>query len=128
MFISDFEIFLRKHIQTENQRQMDNNTVMKYIERLKKMIKMAIRYEWIEKDPFIAFQQKFQHVERGYLTEEELKKIEEKSFSIPILPIAMEIIEKYKNDSRAIIQNRIFPNIANQKLNSYIRRLLIYAE
>lgn len=76
------ELFLRKHTLIANQRQMENNTVMKHIERFKKKIQMAIRYEWLNKDPFIAFQQKFHHFERGYLTEEELKRIEEKAFSI----------------------------------------------
>ena len=42
-FVADFELFLRKHTLIENQRQMENNTVMKHIERLKKMIKMAIQ-------------------------------------------------------------------------------------
>jgi len=156
---------------------MENNTVMKHIERLRKMIKMAIRYEWMEKDPFISFQQKFHRVERGFLFEEELKRIEEKEFSIPrlqyvkdlfvfgcytglayidviqlspeniqigidkqywlftnrvktdnpvripILPVAMDIINKYKNDLKAIVQNRLFPNISNQKLNSYLKEI-----
>jgi len=176
-FVADLELFLRKHTLIANQRQMENNTVMKHIERLKKMIQMAIRYEWLEKDPFIAFQQKFHHVDRGYLTEEELKRIEEKSFSIsrlqfvkdlfifscytglaytdvmhltpehiqigvdkelwlitsrektdtsvkiPILPVAMEIINKYRNNIKAQVQDRLFPNIANQKLNSYLKEI-----
>ena len=176
-FIADFELFLRKHSPVDHQKPMENNTVMKHIERLRKMIKMAIRYEWLGKDPFIAFQQKFHHVERGFLTEEELKSIEEKTFSIsrlqyvkdlftfscytglsyidvmqlvpehiqigadkefwlytsrektdqpvkiPILPVAMEIINKYKNDPKALIHNRLFPNISNQKLNSYLKEI-----
>lgn len=81
-FLVDFEYFLRKHSPVDHQRPMENNTVMKHIERLRKMIKMAIRYEWLEKDPFIAFKQKFHRFERGFLSEEELKIIEEKEFSI----------------------------------------------
>ena len=81
-FLVDFEYFLRKHSPIDHQRPMENNTVMKHIERLRKMIKMAIRYEWLEKDPFIAFKQKFHRFERGFLSEEELKIIEEKEFSI----------------------------------------------
>jgi len=176
-FVADFELFLRKHTPTDHQRPMENNTVMKHIERLKKLIKMAIRYEWLEKDPFVAFKQKFHHVERGFLTEEELKVIEEKTISIyrlqhvrdlfifscytglayidvmhltpehiqigvdkeywlftsrektdnavkiPILPVAMEIINKYRNDPKALIQNRLFPNISNQRLNSYLKEI-----
>jgi len=42
---------------------------------------------------------------------------------IPILPIALDIINKYKDDMKAIIQNRLFPNISNQKLNSYLKEI-----
>lgn len=176
-FLVDFEYFLRKHSPVDHQRPMENNTVMKHIERLRKMIKLAIKYEWLEKDPFIAFKQKFHRFERGYLSEEELKIIEEKEFSIsrlqhvkdlfifscytglsyidliqlspeniqigidkkywlftsrektdnpvriPILPIAMDIISKYKNDPKALVYNRIFPPISNQKLNSYLKEI-----
>jgi len=176
-FIIDFEYFLRKYSPDDYHTSMGNNTVMKHIERLRKMINMAIRYEWLEKDPFISFQQKFHHVERGYLSEDELKRIEEKDFSIPrlqyikdlfvfgcytglayidvmqlssdnvqigidkqywlftkrektdspvkipILPVAMDIINKYKNDVKALIQKRLFPTISNQKLNSYLKEI-----
>jgi len=39
------------------------------------------------------------------------------SVKIPVLPAAMEIITKYRNDPKALIQNRLFPNISNQKLD-----------
>jgi len=42
---------------------------------------------------------------------------------IPVLPAAMEIITKYRNDPKALIQNRLFPNISNQKLNSYLKEI-----
>ena len=176
-FVADFEYFLRKHSPTDHHRHMENNTVMKHIERLRKMIKMAVRYEWLEIDPFISFQQKFHRVERGFLSEEELRRIEEKDFSvprlqyikdlfvfgcytglayidmmqlspaniqigidkqywlftkrektdhpvrIPILPVAMDIIDKYRNDLKAIVQNRLFPNISNQIINSYLKEV-----
>jgi integrase len=42
----------------------------------------------------------------------------QRQISIPILPKAQEIIEKYSNDS-----NRIFPTISNQKFNSYLKEI-----
>jgi len=90
-FLADFELFLRKYQPVDHQKPMENNTVMKHIERLRKMIKMAIRYEWLEKDPFISFQQKFHHVERGFLSEEELKIVEDKSFSISRLQFVKDL-------------------------------------
>jgi integrase/recombinase XerD len=42
----------------------------------------------------------------------------QRQISIPILPKAQEIIEKYSTDS-----NRIFPLISNQKFNSYLKEI-----
>jgi site-specific recombinase XerD len=81
-FINDFEYFLRKHQPTDHQKPMGNNTIMKHIERLRKMINLAVKMEWLEKDPFTAHKAKFIKVQRGYLTQEELELIEQKHFSI----------------------------------------------
>ncbi|PIF61394.1 site-specific integrase [Flavobacterium sp. 11] len=42
----------------------------------------------------------------------------QRQISIPILPKAQEIIEKYSTDS-----NRIFPPISNQRFNSYLKEI-----
>jgi integrase/recombinase XerD len=42
----------------------------------------------------------------------------QRQISIPVLPKAQEIIEKYATDS-----NRIFPSISNQKFNSYLKEI-----
>jgi site-specific recombinase XerD len=176
-FISDFEYYLRKHRPTDHQRPMGNNTVMKHIERLRKMINLAVRMEWLEKDPFVAHKAKFQKTEIPFLSEPELFAIEEKEFKIerlqqvkelfifscytglayidvmhltpdnirigmdgekwlftqrqktlnpvrvPILDKAQEIIDKYKNHPRSKVNGTLFPNISNQKLNSYLKEI-----
>jgi len=80
-FIIDFERFLR------HQKSMGNNTVMKHIERLRKMINLAYKMEWVDKDPFIKFKAKYQRKERTFLTLEELQTIEQKEFSISRLQL-----------------------------------------
>jgi hypothetical protein len=75
-FISDFEYFLRQYEPVDHHLPMGNNTVMKHIERLRKVIGVALRMEWIDKDPFAAYQLKFEKVERDFLTEAELTAIE----------------------------------------------------
>jgi integrase/recombinase XerD len=67
--------FMRKHQPTDHQKPMGNNTIMKHIERLRKMINLAVKMEWLEKDPFTAHKAKFIKVQRGYLTQEELLRI-----------------------------------------------------
>ncbi|MBG6110972.1 integrase [Flavobacterium sp. CG_9.10] len=42
----------------------------------------------------------------------------QRQISIPILPKAQEIIDKYSTD-----KNRIFPSISNQKFNSYLKEI-----
>jgi site-specific recombinase XerD len=81
-FISEFELFLRKHIPTDHQKRLQNNGVMKHLERLRKMVRLAVKLEWIAKNPFENYQLKFQKVERGYLTDTELASIENKKFTI----------------------------------------------
>lgn len=62
-----------------------------------------------------------QHIQIGFDGNNWIQMKREKTqrqISIPILPKAQEIIEKYSNDS-----NRIFPSISNQKFNSYLKEI-----
>jgi site-specific recombinase XerD len=81
-FISDFEFFLRKYKPEDFHKPLGNNGLMKHMERFRKMISMAVRMEWLEKDPFAKYQQKFDKVERDFLTEEELSIMENKGFTV----------------------------------------------
>ena len=176
-FITDFEYYLRKHRPTDHQRPMGNNAVMKHMERLRKMVTMAVRMELIDRDPFVAYKLKFQKVERDFLTEVELAAIEKRNFKIermqyvrdlflfscytglsyidvislkpgnirkgingmnwiitqrektltpvkiPILDQAQAMIDLYRNHPRSIEKGTLFPNISNQKLNSYLKEI-----
>jgi len=84
-FIIDFERFLR------HQKSMGNNTVMKHIERLRKMVTLAYKMEWIDKDPFLKFEAKYEKRERTFLTLEELQAIEKKKFNIPRLQLIKDL-------------------------------------
>ena len=42
---------------------------------------------------------------------------------IPLLSIAKEILEKYKNHSAAVQQEIFYHQISNQKLNSYLKEI-----
>lgn len=176
-FITDFEYYLRKHRPTDHQRPMGNNAVMKHLERLRKMVTMSVRMEWLEKDPFAAYKLRFKKVEREFLTEIELATIEKRNFrierlqyvkelflfacytglsyidvinltpnnirkgingmnwiitqrektstpvKIPILTQAQCLIEKYQAHPRSQNKGTIFPDISNQKLNTYLKEI-----
>lgn len=177
-FICDFEQFLRTYKNKKKQLMLSNNGVMKHLERLKKMVNLAIKLEWITKNPFNKFQLRFDKYDRQYLTERELDLIEnthynngrlervkdcfifscytglsyvdvkELSFNqitrgidgnywiytkrektnetvkIPVLPKALEIIDKYKITSERLNNEKVLPLCSNQKANSYLKEII----
>lgn len=75
-FINEFEVYLL------TVRKCDNNTVIKYIRNFKKITNLALKNEWINKDPFIKYEGKLKPVKREFLTIKELNQIESKTFKI----------------------------------------------
>lgn len=176
-FILDFENFLRKHKPNHYQKQIGNNAVMKHIQRLRKMVSLAYRLEWMDKDPFRQFKQRLTPTNREYLGSEELQGIEQLELysnrlktvrdlfvfscytgvcytdlmlltkdnvvlgmnkkywiitkrqknhnpvKIPLLKKALDLIERYKEDPRSVINNTLFPRISNQKMNAYLKEI-----
>jgi len=80
-FIIDFEHFIRNYKPKKERRTLTNNGVMKHLERFKKMINLAIKLEWLVKNPFSQFQLKFDKYDRQYLSERELQLIENTNFT-----------------------------------------------
>lgn len=90
-FISDFENYLRKYKPKDHHKPLNNNGIMKHIERLRKMVNMAVMADWIAKDPFSKFKKHFDKVERESLTKEELAKLENKYFRIERLQQVLDM-------------------------------------
>lgn len=90
-FITDFEYFLRSYVPLDHHKKMGNNTVMKHIERLRKMINLAVKNEWLERDPFTKFRARFVRNDREFLSSEELERIENKEFKTPRLDWARDL-------------------------------------
>ena len=42
---------------------------------------------------------------------------------IPLLKKALDLIGQYKEDSRSVINNTLFPRISNQKMNAYLKEI-----
>ena len=81
-FITKFENYLRMHQPTDHQKPMGNNTVMKHLQRLRKIVSMTVRLEWIDKDPFFNYKATYERTERAFLTGVELDAIESKVLTI----------------------------------------------
>lgn len=84
-FVIDFEQYLRKLP------NLNNNGLMKHMERFKKICKLGVKLEWLEKDPAMNFQLHFNKVERGYLTTEELKTLETSTLEKQAHDIARDV-------------------------------------
>jgi integrase/recombinase XerD len=84
-FIIDFENYLR------NKDKINNNGLMKHMERFKKLLNLAEYLEWIDKNPGHKFKLKFEKSEREFLTEEELQLLASNSFGKPCHQINKDI-------------------------------------
>ncbi len=74
-FVERFDLYMRLN------KKCGNNTTVKYIQFLRAVINTGIKYEWLNKDPFIRYEGKLEEIETNFLTEEQLQAIEEKVFS-----------------------------------------------
>jgi site-specific recombinase XerD len=81
-FLMDFENYLRAYTPTDHQKPLNNNGIMKHIERLRKMVNMAITLDWLPKDPFASFKKHFDKVERECLNAIELAELAKKELKI----------------------------------------------
>mgnify|MGYP004702463013 FL=1 len=75
-FVCDFENFLNGYYPTGHPKAMNHNTIMKHIQRLRKIVTLAYHLEWIQKDPFVRWKPTFEKTEREFLSANELSNIE----------------------------------------------------
>ncbi len=75
VFITDFETYLRMVS------RCNENTTAKFMQTFRMIIILAKNNGWIFSDPFINYKIRLKKVDRGYLTEPELKKILKKQFA-----------------------------------------------
>lgn len=90
-FILDFENFLNNYKPSGHHKPLNNNGVMKHMERLRKMVSMAVTMDWLERDPFAKYKLRFEKVERGHLSKDELSILVQKSFSIERLQSVLDM-------------------------------------
>lgn len=79
-FIVDFEQYLLRYRPEKARKTCSNNGAMKHLERLMKMTNLALKLEWLGKDPFKHFKLNYKKYDRSYLSERELELIEETTF------------------------------------------------
>jgi len=170
-FITKFEYFLK------TKRECNHNSALKYVNNFKKIIRIALANQWMDRDPFYNYKVQFDTVEREYLNEEEVQKLIDKDLhldrlklvrdmfvfscytglaysdvkklgeaditkgidggkwirikrtktkslsSIPLLPVAEEIIDRYKDHPEVKKGDFILPVLSNQKSNAFLKEI-----
>lgn len=84
-FIRDFDFWLKteKHCQ--------NNSALKHLKNLKKVVRIALANDWIKKDPFYGIHFKQEEVNVKFLSREELDILMNKDFAIKRLEQVRDI-------------------------------------
>ena len=77
-FLMDFQMFAKTSEAIERNRPCNQNGAIRHIKRIRKVVNMAIKNEWLERDPFVKYELNFDKFNRGYLTADELARIESK--------------------------------------------------
>ncbi|MFA6245309.1 MAG: site-specific integrase [Mucilaginibacter sp.] len=75
-FLNDFEYYLR------SVRKCGNNSAIKYIKNLGKIVRICLGNGWLTVDPYLNYKPKQKAVHREVLTKEELQRLNKKRFSI----------------------------------------------
>ncbi|MDR2691439.1 MAG: site-specific integrase [Dysgonamonadaceae bacterium] len=68
-FLNDFEVYLLTQCQSAP------NTVTKRMKRLRHIVGIALKNEWIYKNPFDGYKLQWHKTDRGYLTQEEVEML-----------------------------------------------------
>lgn len=80
-----FEFYLK------TEKNCQQNTVIRYMKCLKKIINLALANEWIEKNPFASIKFHEKEVVREFLTMDELMIIYQKKFELPRLALVRDV-------------------------------------
>ncbi len=79
-FLTDFQGYLSNLYPAGHPKALSHNTVMKHIQRLRKIVTLAFHMEWMAKDPLIRWKMSFDKTNREFLSEIELHNLETKEF------------------------------------------------
>lgn len=84
-FLNDFEYYLRSVC------ECGNNSAIKYIKNLGKIIRICLGNGWLTVDPYLNYKPKQKPVHREVLTKEELQRIYKKKFGVDRLDVVRDI-------------------------------------
>jgi len=173
----DYEFIISYELYLKTVKNCVNNSTLKYIACMKKVINRAIDKSIIAQDPFRAFKRRVTKTVKRPLTASELRTLEQVTITtprletvrdifvfqcytglayidayqlrktdiktgidgakwiiserqktgnvtnVPLLPKALELIDKYKEHPLCISRGSVMPVTSNQKMNAYLKEI-----
>jgi len=110
-FVTDFDYYLR------TEKNIANNSTIRIVNTLKKIVRATLDKGWIIKDPFLNYKVKKEKIETGFLTKAEIDTIYKKEFTVTRLDQVKDvfIVCCYTGlayvDVRSLNKNNIVQNI-----------------
>lgn len=80
--ITEFESYLHNYWPGGHPKAMSQNTVMKHLQRFRKIVTLGYHLEWMDQDPFRRWKPTFEKRERGFLSAAELSNLE--TYRLPL--------------------------------------------
>ena len=80
-FLEDYAYYLK------TVKNFQHSTLNKAIQRMRKVVKFAIGHDYLDKDPFLLYKTKSVKKEVVFLSVDELKNLEKKTFEIKRLEV-----------------------------------------
>ncbi len=84
-FITELEYYLKAN------KNIGNNSAVKYISNFKKIVRIAHANGWIDKDPFLNYKGKVREVEKYFLSNDEIKMLLNKRIDIERVDIVRDL-------------------------------------
>ncbi|MBL0101736.1 MAG: tyrosine-type recombinase/integrase [Saprospiraceae bacterium] len=78
-FIIEYDFYLKTEV------KLHQNTIVKYIQYLNRVMDFAVNHEWADKNIFQNYKVSIKEAKREYLTQDELNRIMEKEIKLPRL-------------------------------------------
>jgi len=89
-FLTDFELFMQNRNKMAT-RACNRNAISNHIIRIRTITFLALRNDWLDKDPFAKFKLSFVPTKREFLSTNELQLIENSSFTNPLLELVKDL-------------------------------------
>jgi len=89
-FLTDFELFMQNRNKLAT-RVCNRNAISNHIIRIRTITFLALRNDWIDKDPFAKCKLSFVPTNREFLSTNELQLIEKSSFTNPLLELVKDM-------------------------------------